>query len=421
MKISSRRAFLKGTGATAAGAALGGLVTTSRPAGAQEPLSAYEKKYIGQMGTEAPAVMHMSDATRSAEVGAVYANRHVPEFAAFTWNFEPSSDPMRFKEAIKPLSKADAAFLASTNTDGLIVIKGDTIVHEHYAKGMHPTTKHAVYSAGKSWTSAYFHKVLLPAMNKTVDEVLPEYKGSFYGSQTIRAVADMRSPALFTEDFTDPKALIFVAGSAAGWDFKLLDMEQNGFLTKMKKDAKYKQGDWHYVSANTMVLGLLCAKLAGLHAYEAIRRFHQALGLEHISGTIANLHGQYSAEGGQYYTLRDFAKLPYAMANGGKIKNRTVLSNAYIEDVFSADGPKRAAWKASKYDAAYKVINWYSNQWYAVDKDIAVAVGSYGQFNVFNRKNKVVIAKFSTYPVGQDVKSAGRDLPWMIEKVKSSL
>jgi hypothetical protein len=37
-------------------------------------------------------------------------------------------------------------------------------------------------------------------------------------------------------------------------------------------------------------------------------------------------------------------KLPYAMANGGKVEDRQVLSEAYINDVFSADDAKRAAW-----------------------------------------------------------------------------
>jgi CubicO group peptidase (beta-lactamase class C family) len=118
-------------------------------------------------------------------------------------------------------------------------------------------------------------------------------------------------------------------------------------------------------------------------------------------------------------TLRDLVKLPYAMANEGQIEDRKVISDEYIEDVFTADDAKRASWKASTYDDHYKVVNWYSNQWYVVDDDIALGIGSFGQFIVFDRKNKIAAAMFSTYEVGQDVHAAGNDLPWLIEKVRS--
>jgi CubicO group peptidase (beta-lactamase class C family) len=381
--------------------------------------NAYEKKYSDQMGTAPFAAKNMTDATVNAEDGAVYANRHVPEYATVAWNIAPSSDPLIFKEAIQPLSDADIEFLASTNTDGFIAVKGDTIVQEYYATGMHPTTRHATYSVGKSWTSAYFHDVLLDVMDKRVEEVLPEFEGTIYGAELIRSLADMRSPILWGSDYTDPQSEVMISGSSTGWDYKSSELEQKAFIKLLKRDPHYESGDWHYVDSNPMVMALIGTKLSGRHPYESIRQLHHALGFEHISGTIANLHNQYSGEGGHYMTLRDLVKLPYAMANDGHVNDRKVISDAYIEDVFTADDAKQAAWKASPYDDHYKVVNWYSNQWYAVDDDIAMGIGSYGQFIVFDRKNRVAVAMFSTYQVGQDVHSAGRDVPWLIEKVRN--
>ncbi len=387
--------------------------------GAYAQESEYEWRFGYQMGTRAPDEINMTEAASTADNGAVYANRNVPEFAIVAWNFEPSTNPLRFKEDTRKLRGADLVHLGSTHTDGYIVVKDGVIIHEYYAQGMHQTTKHAVYSVGKSWTSAVWHDVLLKAMKKKVGEILPELKGSVYGPQTVRNVVDMRTSVYWYEDYDDPESPVVISGSATGWDFKSIETDQISFLKTLKKNPKLKEGDWYYVSADTMLMGLLGSKLKGKHPYEGLRQFYDALGLEHISGTIANLHGQYSAEGGQYFTLRDFVKLPYAMANGGMINEKTVITGAYFDDVFSADEKKKAAWKKGPYAEVMPEVSFYSNQWYVVDDNIAFGIGSYGQFNIFNRKTKVAIAKFSTYPTGQGFEMFAKDIPWLIEQAKA--
>ena len=107
------------------------------------------------------------------------------------------------------------------------------------------------------------------------------------------------------------------------------------------------------------------------------------------------------------------------MANGGVVKGKHVISRAYIDDVFSAGEKKKAAWMNGPYGEPMKDVSFYSNQWYVVDDNIAVGIGSYGQFNAFNRKTKVAIAKFSTYPTGQDFEMGAKDLAWLIEQAKA--
>ena len=381
--------------------------------------SNYEKKYSDQMGTRAPAVANMTEAASTAAHGAVYANRNASEFATCAWNFAPSGSPLRFEEEIQPLGGEELAHLKSTNTDGFIVLRNGTIIHEYYANGMHPTTKHSAYSTGKSWTSAAWHDVLLDAVDQRVEEILPELKGSVYGTQTVRHVIDMRSPVYWYEDYADPDSPVVISGSAMGWDFVSTDMNLPTFLKTLKKNPKLKDGDWYYVSSNTMIMGLLGRTLKGVHAYEGLRRFYDDLGLEHISGTIANLQGDYSAEGGQYFTLRDFVKLPHAVASGGTVNGKQVLSRAYLDDLFEADVEKKAAWKAGPYGDKLDEVSHYSNQWYIVDDDVILGIGSYGQYIVANRKSGVAIAKFSTYPKGQDYELSPKDVTWLIQQARS--
>jgi CubicO group peptidase (beta-lactamase class C family) len=380
----------------------------------------YHRQYQDQMGTEAPDARNLTEANATAADGAVYANRNASEFSTVAYNWAPSTTPLRFRRgAVRPISAEDRAHLESTNTDGFIAVKNGLIIQEYYAKGMHPTTKHSIHSTGKSWTSAIWHKILLPVMSKTVGEVLPELVESIYGNQTIRAVVDMRVPVKWSEDYGDPQSPVVLSFPAVGLEYKNPTYETVAFVKGLQRNPKLKDGDWYYVSGNTNVMGLLGPKLADVHAYEGTRQFLEAIGMEYISGSAANLHGQYDAGGGQYMTLRDAVKLPYAMANGGKVADRQVLSLDYINDVFDAGEDKMTVWEKGPYGKALPGIKFYSNQWYVVDENIAVGIGSYGQYIAFNRATGVAIAKFSTYHTGQNFAQGVPDLAWIIEKVKT--
>ena len=78
-----------------------------------------------------------------------------------------------------------------------------------------------------------------------------------------------------------------------------------------------------------------------------------------------------------------------------------------------------AAWKNGPYAELMNDISYYSNQWYVVDDNVAVGIGSYGQYIVFNRETGVAIAKFSTYSTGQDIETTTKDLAWLIDMAQS--
>jgi hypothetical protein len=380
----------------------------------------YHTQYADQMGTEAPAARNLSEANATAAGGAVYANRNASEFAPVAYNWAPSSTPFSFaRGAVAPLAPEARAHLEASNTDGFIVVKNGTIIHEYYAKGMHPTTKHSIHSTGKSWTSAIWHAALLPVMERTVGELMPELAGSVYADQKVRSVVDMRCPVFWYEDYADPKSPVVLSFPAVGLEYKDDKYETVAFLKSLRRNPKLQDGDWYYVSGNSNLMGLLGPRLAAVSAYEGTRRFLEAIGMEYVSGSAANLHGQYDAGGGQYMALRDMVKLPYAMSNEGRVGDRQVLSKAYIEDVFRADAAKRAAWSNGPYAKPMPDVQFYSNQWYVVDDSIALGIGSYGQYLAFNRATGVAIAKMSTYHTGQNFTQGMPDLAWVVEQARS--
>lgn len=381
--------------------------------------SPYVERFGDQMGTTPPDVMNLTEAMANADAGAVYANRHVAEFASASWSIPPSLTPTRFEDDTGSIAPGVLGHLSDTNTDGFIIVKNGRIIVEYYGPGMSVTSKHAVHSSGKSWTSAVWHDVLLAQMGTAVDAVLPELAESVYAGERIRDLVDMRIPVHWWEDYDDPASPVVRSGAASGWHHESLDADLISFAQTLERDPALRSGDWHYVSANTMLMALAGAALAGTHPYERLRSFADRIGLEHMSGTVANLHGQYSAEGGQWLTLRDAVKLPAAMAGSGRLAGKTILSPDYLDDIFSADEAKRQAWNKGPYARLNTAISHYSNQWYVIDDAIALGIGSYGQYIIFNRNTDVAIAKFSTYPINPDYDLAIRDLAWLIERVQT--
>ena len=379
----------------------------------------YQELYRNQMGTEAPAAEDLTKAQANIEAGAVYANRHIPEFAMSVWNFAPSTNPLRFEETVKPLDPAALEFLESTHTDGFIAVKRGSIIYEYYAAGMHPSTKHGVFSSGKSWTSAVWHDVMLPLAEKSLAELLPELNDTVYGRATLRQALDMRIPVDFWEDYDDPESPIVKWSAYTGYDFLDSESDAFSFMQTLDRDPDYNFGDFHYVSPNATLPGLIGVRTTGVHPYDALRGFRDKIGLEYVSGTVVNLHGQYSADGGQYFTLRDFVKLAHVMANDGVANANRVLSDAYFDDIHQADRGKQEAWARGPRAGLFPDVSQYSNFWYVVDDNIAVAVGSYGQFLVYNRRNHAGLAKFSTYPVAGDPERFAKDLAWLVSFIRA--
>ena len=379
----------------------------------------YQTRYADQMGTEVTSAPNLTEGTGTADKGAVSAHRNMAKLATVAWNFAPSDTPFYFAEAIRPLSNEVKDHLESTNTDAYIVIKDGVIVNEYYADGMHPTTTHALYSVGKSVTSAIWSDELIDKLDMTAAEVLPALEGSLMGEQLVRNIVDMRVPVYWYEDSNDPNSPMVMSGSSTGWDFKSMDYDLPSFIHTLEKDPDLEVGDWHYVSGNTLAMSMMGAEVSGKHQYEVMNGFFQDLGFEHVAGVVANLHGEVSADGGHYMTLRDFAKLPYAMAHGGQIDGRHVVSDAYIEDVFSTNEAKTEAWANGPYNELMADVSHYSNQWYVVDDAIAMGIGSYGQYILFDRANDIVVAKFSTFDVGQASQMPAMDIPWLVEQVRA--
>ena len=97
-------------------------------------------------------------------------------------------------------------FLKDTQTEGLLVIQSDTIVHEEYRLGLEPSERHISWSMSKSFIGTLIGVAVEQgklSLEDKVETLLPDFVGTGYEGVTVRDLLGMRSGVLFDEDYGD--------------------------------------------------------------------------------------------------------------------------------------------------------------------------------------------------------------------------
>src|ERR1700722_11901235 len=112
------------------------------------------------------------------------------------------------------------AVIASTYTDGFLVMYHGRVVMEEYLAGMTAGTAHAVMSVTKSMVGCVAAVLIARGMldpAAPLTAYVPELAGSGYAGATVRHVLDMRSGIIFSEDYLDPRSEIRQLEQCVGW------------------------------------------------------------------------------------------------------------------------------------------------------------------------------------------------------------
>lgn len=384
--------------------------------GVQRPQTSYEHKFLKYMdGSFVPEVGTWSE--WNVFPNSIWGNRHRAFVTQSAVNFRPSRQPFRFTEAHRPTPPEWLEHFGATNTDAFILVENGAITHEFYALGMHPPSGHLVSTALKPWTSAVVSRRLERVIDAYIPSLETEFSSTIYSIHSVRDLVDMRVPVFWREVSEGLGTEAARLASYEGVDFT--GRCQMSFFETLEIDPILASGDWNDVSANTLVMAYLGAKLGETSQREMFEYFFDLIGLEHPSGVTVNECDEVAAQGLAWMSLRDFAKLPYAISREGRIAGRQVIEQSYIADIFAEDAAKSRAWAASAQSRSYGIFDRYSNQWYVVDNDIAFGIGAGGQFIALNRSNGKVAAKFSTYEVARDTRLMKKDLAFLLERVKS--
>jgi CubicO group peptidase (beta-lactamase class C family) len=302
-----------------------------------------------------------------------------------------------------------AEIMATTNTNGWILIRHGKVLAEHYPHGMAPDTRHILMSVSKSLVGVVAGALIAngeldPA--KPVTAYVPELSESGYAGASVRHLLDMRSGIRFSEDYLDPQAEVRVLEQAIGWAPRrhpLIPHTMYDFLLTLQAKDPHG-GAFEYRSGETDVLGWICEAASGQRMPELMSQvLWSRLGAENDAVIAVDSVGSGMFDGGICAALRDLARFGAMLADGGtSLTGEQVVPESWVEDCLRGDADSRAAFAQSPTPTLMPG-GMYRNQFWLPypDRDVLLCLGIHGQMVYVNPLTGVVAAKLSSWPEPQ--------------------
>ncbi len=212
-------------------------------------------------------------------------------------------------------------FLTDNAVMGMIVVKDDMILLEHYAEDMTEESVWVSFSVTKSVSSMLIGAAIQDGFIKSVDEpvvhYLPRLRGTSYENSTIRNVLNMASGVRWNEDYTDPESDVSKAGADNG-------LALVSYLAELPVDAEPGK-KFNYNTGETNLVSEILRSAIGNNASTYLtHKIWQPFGMEFDANWMLGVAG-----GGELggccisATLRDYARLGVFALNEGQLPDGT--------------------------------------------------------------------------------------------------
>jgi CubicO group peptidase (beta-lactamase class C family) len=340
------------------------------------------------------------------------ANWRTPPFSR--WAFQhvrelvPSADIANDPAEVAPLPSAPAALgidgqLEATDTDALVVLHRGRLVYERYANGMSADTPHILMSVSKSMLgllAGVLAKAGVLDLERDVTDIVPELARTAYRGASVRQLLDMRAGILWDEDYHAVSGPIVEYRKSTNWNPLgpgEAASDLRSFFERLDAKDGSHGGRFHYVSPNTDLLGWVIERAAGRRYADLMSELvWRPIGAERSAYITVDRLGAPRCAGGMCATARDLARVGQAMVDG-------VLPAAWIDDIESNGDP--AAWQAGAFVGLFRGAPiHYRSKWYVLrgEAPALFGFGVHGQFLLVDRRNRVVVAKFSSQELPLD-------------------
>jgi len=309
-----------------------------------------------------------------------------------------------------------AESLSANYTDGILILHKGTIVYEKYLGCLKETGKHAAMSMTKSLTGLLAEILVAEGRlddGAKVSSIIPELKNSAFGSATVRQVMDMTTALDYSEDYSDPKADIWVYSAAASPLPKAKDYKgPNGYfeyLQTVQKSGKHGI-DFGYKTINTDALGWIISRVSGQGLTELLfEKIWSKIGAEQDAYMTVDGKGTPFAGGGLSAGLRDLGRIGQLMLNGGVFNGERLFPESVVRSI-EKGGDKGAFRKAG-----YKALEGgsYRSMWWVFHNDhkAYAARGVHGQTIYVDPAAQMVIVRFASFPAAQNAQIDPTSLP----------
>ena len=321
--------------------------------------------------------------------------------------FKPlgGDEPMTWKES-----------LTANYTDGILIIHKGRIVYERYFGCLEEMGKHAAMSMTKSVTGLLAEILVAEGRlddTAKVSKIIPELANSAFGSATVRQVMDMTTALDYSEDYSDPKADIWIYSKAASPLPKPKNYRgPNGYfeyLQTVKQNGVHGEA-FGYKTINTDALGWIISRVTGKDLADLLsERIWSRMGAEQDAYMTVDSKGTPFAGGGLSAGLRDLGRIGLLMLNGGEINGQRLFPQEVVEHI-RAGGDKKAFAKAG-----YRTLEGgsYRSMWWIFHNkhDAFAARGVHGQTIYMDPTAEMLIVRFSSFPTAKNAKIDPTSLP----------
>ena len=316
--------------------------------------------------------------------------------------------------------------MVKTDSDAVVILHKDKLVHETYRNGMTWRDPHILMSVSKSMLGLVAGTLVERgelAENDLVTKHVPELANTAYAGAKVRDLLDMRAGVLFEEDYLATDGPIIDYRFAANWnpvpkDYVASDLRS--FMSLLTRSDGPHGGRFHYVSPNTDLLAWVFERATGIRYAELVsERLWRPLGAEAAGYITVDRIGGARAAGGKCLLARDLARVGMMMANGGQRDGKQVVPASWLEDIIKNGDPQ--AWKDGDFynKMGQREIH-YRSKWY-IQRDsepLIFGVGIHGQFLFVDPAKKLSVAWFASRNSPLDTLSFEKTLA-TIEKMRA--
>ena len=338
-----------------------------------------------------PVVLGKYLVTPTSEVGELFPYR----------TLTASTAPRPIPRLIQPLDEKVTwqgervpvqDFLEETETNSFLVICRGSETRQWFETNRNPDRRQSSWSVAKSFVSIVIGQLIdegkLSEDTKLVS-VLPEYKtGTEFDQITVGDLLDMSSGIDLNEDYSYFKPFWGVGGLQITTDLPA--------YLKKNQGMRFSPGErFDYRSVDTQYLSMIAAAVEEDTMTNVMqRRVWVPLGMQNDAHwNLDQKGGIEKGFSGINATPRDFAKLGLLVANGGKVGDKQVVSQAWI---------KRITTQAVADDKGWG----YSAQWWhppgSEQHHDVTAMGVYGQYVYVNPEKDTVVVKLSDFDSERD-------------------
>ena len=323
----------------------------------------------------------------------------------FTPMGDVDGETMSFEEA-----------LAANYTDGLLILHRGQIVYERYFGCLDEAGKHGAMSMTKSLTGLLAEILVVEGRldeNAKVSTIVPELAQSAFGNATVRQVMDMTTGLAYSEDYSNPKADIWIYSAAASPLPKAEGYTgPDGYfeyLQTVRPEGEHGEA-FAYKTINTDALGWIISRVSGREVTELLsERIWSRMGAEQDAYMTVDAKGTPFAGGGLSAGLRDLGRIGQLMLDGGVIDGQRLFPAEVVDRIRAGGSPEAFA------KAGYKTLDGgsYRSMWWLFHNEHGAyaARGVHGQTIYVDPKAEMVLVRFASFPMAKNALIDPTSLP----------